>query len=332
MRISLIIRGMVSWMSELMLALACLIFALGFWSQQAGPLEKPGFFTIHHGTSVRMIAVQLAQAGIIDSAILFEAAVRLQAIAGSSSSLKAGIYAFDASIPAARVMTQLQMHDIAQFRILLPEGISNAMVEAQINADSRFSGPPVTIAPTAYLRPDSWFVAYGTQRQMFIQRLQQEGEKLLDRLWYKRDPDLPLATAYDALILASIVEREAKKQEELPLIAGLFINRLQRRMRLQSDPTVIYALTGGGFNLNRPLTRRDLHLESPYNSYLNPGLPPTPISNPGLGALYAVLHPAQTDMLYMVADGKGGHFFARTLAQHHANVARYRRIRSENKP
>ncbi len=155
-------------------------------------------------------------------------------------------------------------------------------------------------------------------------------DKLLSELWPARAPNLPVATPEEAVVLASIVEKETGVAGERPRVASVFVNRLQKGMRLQSDPTVVYGLTGGTGALGRALTRRDLQAPSPYNTYLNPGLPPGPIANPGRASLEAVLNPAQTAFLYFVADGSGGHAFAKTLAEHNRNVAKWRKFKKQN--
>jgi UPF0755 protein len=155
-------------------------------------------------------------------------------------------------------------------------------------------------------------------------------DELLSELWPGRAPNLPVATPEQAVVLASIVEKETGVAGERALVASVFVNRLRKGMRLQSDPTVVYGLTGGTGPLGRALTRKDLQAPSPYNTYLNRGLPPGPIANPGRAALEAVLNPAKTGFLYFVADGSGGHAFAKTLAEHNRNVAKWRKIQKQN--
>ncbi len=155
-------------------------------------------------------------------------------------------------------------------------------------------------------------------------------DELLSELWAGRAPNLPIANPQEAVVLASIVEKETGVAGERPLVASVFVNRLQKGMRLQSDPTVVYGLTGGKGPLGRALTRKDLQAPSPYNTYLIDGLPPGPIANPGRASLEAVLNPAKTAFLYFVADGSGGHAFAKTLAEHNRNVARWRKLQKQN--
>jgi UPF0755 protein len=177
------------------------------------------------------------------------------------------------------------------------------------------------------LLPETYMFARGTTRTEIIERMRSDMAALLAELWESRQEGLPLESPEEALILASIIEKETAVPDEYGLVAGVFVNRLRRGMLLQTDPTVIYAITRGEGPLGRQLLRRDLEVDDPYNTYRYPGLPPGPIANPGRGALEAALDPAETDYLYFVADGTGGHAFARTLDEHNRNAARWRRIR-----
>ncbi|MEM7070669.1 MAG: endolytic transglycosylase MltG [Pseudomonadota bacterium] len=293
-----------------------------------GPLGESKNFHITYQQSLRHISLRLFEEQIIDHPRFFEILIRLQKIykGKHEAALKAGHYEFLKHQSMADVIEKLQNNKVRQFTFTIIEGSSNQMIEHAVNHHDGFKGNKVEINPDSFLLPDSWFVEYGSDRDQFIERVQKKGQQVLYDLWNNRSPYNTLKTPYEALILASIVERESAHNDEMKKIAGVFFNRLKKNMRLQSDPTVIYALTNGLYALQKKLTRQHLKTDSPFNTYRYHGLPPFHIANPSLAALQAVMNPLQSDDLYFVADGQGRHFFAKTLKEHNKNVRKYRNI------
>ncbi len=218
-----------------------------------------------------------------------------------------------------------------RYRVALAEGATVWQVVEELKDADFLTGEVEELPPEGMLAPDSYEVKAGDSRADLLRRMQEKQAARLAAAWERRAEGLPFKTPQEALILASIVEKETALPEERPTVASVFINRLRRGMRLQTDPTVIYGVTEGRGVLGRPIRRSELRRETPYNTYVITGLPPTPIANPGLASIEAVLNPADTDYLYFVADGTGGHAFARTLAEHNANVAKWRAIEAERK-
>ncbi len=286
-----------------------------------GPLREPRTVVLPEGLGAWDVADRLTDAGVIDDPVLFVAGTWIE---GGERALKAGEYEFEALVAPRGVMEKLVAGETVVRRLTVAEGLTAAEIVARVNATEGLAGEVAAAPAEGTLLPDTYHYALGDSRHALMERMTRGMEQALDELWPARDGALPLASAHDALVLASIVEKETGLADERPLVAAVFLNRLRRGMRLQSDPTVIYALTRGRAPLGRPLTRADLAVDDPYNTYRHKGLPPGPIASPGRSALEAVLHPAETDALYFVADGSGGHAFATTLDEHNRNVARWR--------
>ncbi len=216
-----------------------------------------------------------------------------------------------------------------RYRIAMAEGTTVWQVIEALRQVDFLTGEVGALPPEGMLAPDSYEVRAGTPRADLVAQMLAEQERRLAEAWAGRDEGLPLETPLEALTLASIVEKETGVADERPLVASVFINRLRRGMKLQTDPAVIYGVTGGKGALGRGLRQSELRRETPYNTYVIAGLPPTPIANPGREAIEAAVHPADTDYLFFVADGTGGHAFATTLAEHNRNVAAWRAIEAE---
>lgn len=292
-----------------------------------GPAETETVFTVSPGESLVSVASRLEDEGLVRDARLLRLKARLD---GVESDVKAGEFALPPALSAGEILARLVEGRSVQYALTIPEGLTVAQALRVVEANEVLTGPlPDPAPPEGSLLADTYHFTRGETRAAIIKRMQDEQDALMEDLWPGRASDLPVETRRDAIILASVVQREASGKGEYGKVASVFINRLNRPMRLQSDPTVIYGVSQGEPLYNRagqrrPLLRSELDRDTPWNTYTRDGLPETPIANPGRGAIQAVLNPPETDFLYFVADGTGGHVFARTLAEHNRNVAAYR--------
>ncbi|NJM35849.1 MAG: endolytic transglycosylase MltG [Rhodomicrobium sp.] len=309
------------------IGLALLFYYVRTQFDQPGPLEYSTVVAIPKGEGVREIASRLEREGIISDQRIFVAAVVLYFQA--QSKLKAGEYAVKRGASMREVLDTLVEGKAILYSVSVPEGLTSYQIVERLNATPELRGRIDLIPPEGSLMPDTYRFARGTERQELIARMQTAQRKFLDTIWPKRISGLPIRTKEEAIILASIVEKETGKVDERARVAAVFANRLQKNMRLQSDPTIIYGLSGGKGTLGRPILKSEIEQMTPYNTYTMKGLPPTPIANPGRAALEAVLRPAKTSDLFFVADGTGGHAFSETYDDHKKHVAQWRIIEKE---
>lgn len=302
----------------------------GFWGKRAydrpGPGTEVKLVVIPPGVGVAGTALRLQEAGVLKSRVVFKVAARLGRLL-QDRSLRAGEYEIPAHASVHALVDLLVSGKTYVRRLTIPEGLTTGEVLDLVAAAEALSGAVEQRPGEGELLPETYHYSYGDSRGVIVARMAASMQRTLADLWDKRAPGLPFQTPREAVVLASIVEKETGVDAERARVAGVFINRLRQGMKLESDPTVIYALGRGGSPLGRALMRKDLDTDDPYNTYRYAGLPPGPIDNPGRAALIAVLQPMQTDELYFVADGAGGHRFAASYAEHLKNVARHRALR-----
>lgn len=318
------LRVVLSLLFGLALFAALALVAAQFYYEREGPLEVGQNVVIPRGSSIGAISQRLEEAGVIEDARAFHVAAL---VTGKNARLRAGEYAFPAGVSLREALELLESGKTVIRRFTVPEGRTAADVVGLLMETEELSGEIPSLPEEGSLLPETYHYSWGDDRNQLLERMQRSMAAVLEELWEARADGLPLETPEEAVTLASIVEKETGVAEERPIVASVFINRLKQGMRLQSDPTVVYAITKGERPLGRALTRADWQVEDPYNTYQNDGLPPGPIANPGRASLEAVLDPVESDYFYFVADGSGGHAFARTLDEHNRNVANWRRIR-----
>jgi UPF0755 protein len=315
-----------------MLLMGCIVlavFGLSLYGYMKftgpGPLATDKTVEVERG-GVLGIAAGLEKAGVISSANVFAAAATFT---GERGKLKPGEYEFKQAMSMRDVMALIVSGKIITYKVTIPEGWTTAQALDRLRENEVLTGD-ITLEPAeGQLMPDTYVFQRGETRDDIVRSMMRSSQKLMDELWPQRAKDAPVKTPAEALVLASIIEKETGVPDERARVASVFANRLRQGMRLQSDPTIIYGITGGKEKLDRPLTRKDIAQTTPYNTYQINGLPPGPIANPGRASITAALAPAKTKDLYFVADGSGGHVFAATLAEHRVNVRKWREIEKQ---
>jgi len=317
-----------------MAVVVCIAGLIGFYYaitayQSPGPLQTNTNFIIRNGAGLSEIASNLERNLIISDARVFRYLTATHLNAGES--LKAGEYEIKAHASMNEIMELLKSGKSILYSVSFPEGLTVRQMFDRMLDDPVLEGDlPAALPAEGSLRPDTYKFSRGTKRSEIIDQMAAAQQKLVDQIWERRDPSLFLKSKQEFVTLASIVEKETGVPDERGHVASVFLNRLGKGMRLQSDPTIIYGLFGGGGKpSDRPIYQSDLKKETPYNTYVIKGLPPTPIANPGKDALEAVANPWKTQDLYFVADGTGGHVFAATLEDHNANVKRWRKLEAD---
>lgn len=284
-----------------------------------GPLPGPRAVMVPRG-GPELVAEALAQAGVIDQPLLFKA---IAFVTSGRGALQAGEFTFPEHVSLQAVLGILRAGRVVQHKLTIPEGLTAAQIALLLERNEALDGD-TPVPDEGAMLPQTYAFTAGTLRATMVERASRAMDRALAQAWSTRAPGVSLASPRELLILASIVERETARPEERPHIAAVFLNRLRLGMRLQSDPTVAYAVSGGLNSSDHGLTRTDLALANPYNTYAVGGLPPGPIGSPGIAAIEAVAQPLVTDDVYFVADGTGGHAFATTLDEHNRNVAKWR--------
>ena len=315
------------------LFLACLtllfitISGLETFYVKPGPSNDDKLLIINKGQSVSNIASNLRELNLIENRMTFMLVSRLK---GFHDKIKFGEYMIPKNSSIEEIVEKIISGVSVQHTIIIPEGLSTASVIALINSNPKIKGDFISYTDEGVLAPNTYSFDLTTEKVDLLMKMRDEQKKIVDSAWNTRAPDLPLKNTLELLVLASIVEKEAGNEQDKKKVASVFLNRLKKKMRLQSDPTVVYSLTGGKGSLDRELTRRDLKINSPFNTYRISGLPPKPICNPSKSSIYAVANPTETEFLFFVADGKGGHNFSQNLQQHNKFVREYRKLKEKN--
>jgi UPF0755 protein len=317
---------------SLVLVLAIGVFSARIFAErylrQPGPLPSDKVVLIAPQTDVPDIINQLEAENVIESPLLLNLALLEE---GKRSRIKAGEYLFHQHASLRDVIDTLVNGKEVLHALTIPEGLTSEQIVERLRESDVLSGEVREVPKEGSLMPNTYKFARGTTRDQVIQMMQRDQKKVIEEIWSRRAQDIPFRTPYEMVTLASIVEKETGRADERTRVAGVFINRLSKRMKLQSDPTIVYGLVGGKGTLGRGIARNELEQPTPYNTYVVEGLPPGPICNPGRAAMEAVANPSRTKELYFVADGSGGHAFAETLDQHAKNVQRWRQIEKDSK-
>lgn len=324
--------GLLTLVLFIMLGLGAMAALLYHQFETPGPLAVSRVIAIPKGEGRIEIASRLEKEGAISNRWAFIANYILRSKFGPKPlELKAGDYEIKKNSSMAEILEMITQGRGVLSKLTIPEGLTSMQIVERLRQEDELTGDVTEIPPEGSLLPDTYRFSKGMTRTELLERMQGEMQRFLAAAWERRQPSLPIATPEEAIIFASIVEKETGRADERGRVAAVFMNRLRKGMRLQSDPTVIYGIVGGQGSLGRAITRTDLDQKSSHNTYQIPGLPPTPICNPGRSAIEASLDPPATKDLYFVADGTGGHTFSDTLKEHNAAVNVWRKVEKDRK-
>jgi UPF0755 protein len=327
-----VVSGIFTLLVVCMALLGAGALLLQSWVTAPGPLRGGKAVVIPRGEGIHEIAARLEREGAVTDRRLFIAAYFMARVTGDSSrpiQLKAGDYQIPREASVRNIIDILSEGKTILHRVSVPEGLTSHQIVERLKADPNLVGEIAEVPPEGVLLPDTFSVQRGEQRQTIIDNMRAQSRKLMDKVWVQRQKDLPFKTWEEAMVLASIVEKETGRNDERERVAAVFVNRLRQKMRLQSDPTILYGISTGKTVWNRPIMRSEIAQKTAHNTYQIDGLPPTPICNPGRAAIEAVLNPASSKDLYFVADGNGGHIFSETLKDHNTSVQKWRALERE---
>lgn len=320
------VSGFLSLVMVLAVLAGAALFVGKVQFQSGGPLGTDKIVSVKGGATD--VAEQLQREGVIEHPFLF--VIGLHAL-GKASQIKAGEYQFKQGASLNDVMDTLVEGKSVLHAVTIPEGLTSQQIVERLRENDILVGEVVDVPKEGTLLPDTYKFSRGMTRAQLLERMQQEQTRVLREVWARRAADVPVKSPQELVVLASIVEKETGRADERTRVAGVFINRLNRNMKLQSDPTIVYGLVGGRGTLGRGILRSEIEQPTAYNTYVIPALPPGPISNPGRAAMEAVANPSRTRELFFVADGTGGHVFAETYEAHLRNVSRWRQIEGERR-
>jgi peptidoglycan lytic transglycosylase G len=329
-----LVSGVFTVLLLLMAIIGGVALALNSWVNAPGPLAATKAVVIPKGEGVHDIASRLEREGVIADRRLFIAGYLIAKATAwgdraRSPQLKAGDYQFPQSASIRSVIDILSDGRTISHRVTVPEGLTSHQIVERLKADPNLAGEITEVPPEGTLLPETFIIQRGAMRQTVLDNMRAESRKLMEKLWDQRQKGLPFKTWEEAVVLASIVEKETGRNDERERVAAVFVNRLRQNMRLQSDPTILYGLSPGKTVWSRPIMKNEIAQRTAHNTYQIDGLPPTPICNPGRASIEAVLSPASTKDLYFVADGNGGHIFSETLKDHNTSVQKWRAIEKE---